>query len=301
MAAKILVVDRDRAFAIMLQEMLETEGGYAVQVAHTGSHALALLRQADFDLTIIDVDLDPDDMPYRSLVLRIRQFKPAMRLMLIPLMGRDLPPEVDQLDIQAVLPKPFFADDLLSDIEAALAKQVTAPPETHAAPPPETHAAPPPETPAAPPPETPAAPPPEAPAAPPPEPQPALEARPELQALLTELAREINADAVLLLSTTPRDTRLIAHVSTWDTTRLETLADLCLATVRGAQAAASFLGQPDGPFEHNMFESDSARLYMMAMTGGGLLVAVASASTPLGTIRHNLRRTARHLSETFWT
>jgi predicted regulator of Ras-like GTPase activity (Roadblock/LC7/MglB family) len=75
-----------------------------------------------------------------------------------------------------------------------------------------------------------------------------------------------------------------------------TLADLSMDTIRAAQAAARFLGQPDRPFEHNMFESDSLRLYAMSLPGELLLTVVTPTSTPLGTIRHNLRRAARELS-----
>ena len=106
MAPKILVVDRNEAFSTMLKQMLETDGGYEVRVVHTGSDGLKMLRQEPYDLTIIDMDLDRDDMGYHELVLRVRQLQPTMRLMLIPLMGGDLPREVQQLTIQGTLSKP---------------------------------------------------------------------------------------------------------------------------------------------------------------------------------------------------
>ena len=51
MTPRILVVDRNQAFAAMLQEMLESEGGYSVVVTHSGSGALAQLSQGSFELT----------------------------------------------------------------------------------------------------------------------------------------------------------------------------------------------------------------------------------------------------------
>jgi CheY-like chemotaxis protein len=247
MAPKILVVDRNQAFATMLQQMLEADGGYEVEVADGGSQALALLRQADFDLTIVNV----------------RQIDPAMRLMLIPLMGRDLPPEAPQLNIQGILAKPFFADDLLPNIRDALAKPVE-PPTIHPATRPAT---------------TP----------------PASQALPDLQSILSDLAHETNADAILLLSMATGHDKVIAHVSTLDPSELEMLADLGIATVRAAQATGHCLGQPDTPFKHNMFESDSSRLYIMALPKERLLMVLTRISTPLGTIRHNLRRALRSL------
>jgi CheY-like chemotaxis protein len=263
MASKILVVDRNQAFATMLEQMLETEGGYEVEVAHGGSQALALLRQADFALTIVDMDLDPDDLGYRDLVLSIRRVDPAMRLMLIPLMGSDLPPEAHQLDIQGALSKPFFVDDLLPNIKDALAGQV-GPRATQAAMQPVTS-------------------------------PPTSPALPDLPSVLSELAHETNADAVVLLSMAYREEKVVAHVSNLDPAELEMLADLGTAIVRAAQAAGHCLGQPDAPFQHNMFESDSSRLYIMTLPKERLLMVLTLVSTPLGTIRHNLRRAVRSL------
>ena len=263
MAPRILVVDRNQAFATMLEQMLETDGGYEVEVAHSGSHALALLRQAEFQLTIVDMDLDPDDLGYRDLVSTIRQIDPAMRLMLIPLMGSDLPPEVHQLGIQGALAKPFFADDLLPGIRAALAGQMD-PPTKQPATGPATLA-------------------------------PTPPALPDLQSVLSELAREINANAVVLLSMATREHKVIAHVGALDRSELDMLGDLGMATVRAAQATGHCLGQPDTPFTHNMFENDSSRLYIMVLPKERLLMVLTLISTPLGSIRHNLRRTARNL------
>jgi CheY-like chemotaxis protein len=263
MAPRILVVDHNKAFATMLRDMLETEGGYQVATAPTGSTALALLHRADFDLTIVDMDLDPADMGYRELILSIRQVQPTMRLVLIPLMGEDLPPEVHELDIQGALSKPFFADDLLPSIRDALVKKVS-------------------------------------PRLRPPAPWPASRSveqpATDIQAVLAGLARETNADMILLVSYAADNTRVVAHLGVSDDDRAETLAGFVLVTVSAAQAAAHFLGQPDQPFEHNMFEDGSLRLYAMILPGSLMLVVVTPTSTPLGTIRHNLRRAGRDLA-----
>jgi CheY-like chemotaxis protein len=263
MSHKILVVDRNQAFATMLERMLEADGGYEVQVAPSGSDALAFLDQTDFDLTIVDMDLDAEDMGYRDLIVSVRQSEPAMRLMLIPLMGSDLPPEALQMDIQGVLSKPFFAEDLLPDIRTALAKQVDL-----LSPQP----------------------------APPPPPLPAPQPFEDVQPILSELARELNAQAALLLSTAADDVRVLAHISTLASSKIDTLADLGIVIVRSAQATTQFLGQPDKPFEHHMFESDSLKLYMLVLRDDQLLLVVTPSTTRLGTIRHNLRRTARVLT-----
>jgi CheY-like chemotaxis protein len=262
MAPRILVVDRNEAFATMLKEMLEDDGDYDVSVARRGSDALSLLHDESFALTIIDMDLDPDDLDYRDLIPRLREVRPAMRLMLIPLMGENMPAEIRPSDIQGILSKPFFADDLLPSIEDALSKEVGLP-----------------ATPAA------------------PVPLPEPHNSEEVQSILAQLAREIYADAVLLLSAIDGDEQLLAHVSSLDEARTVMLANLSIATIRAAQATAHFLGEPDRPFEHNMFETESLRLYTMSVPGERLLTVVTPASAPLGTIRHNLRRAARELAQ----
>lgn len=260
MAPRILIVDRNAAFATVLKEMLETEGGYEVSVVLKGSDALALLQDGSFALTIIDMDLDPDDLDYRDLIPRVREAQPSIRLMLIPLLGESLPSEVHQFGFQGVLSKPFFADDLLPSIEEALSKQVnqTAP-------------------------------------SPAPAPAPAPQASAEIEALLQDLSRETYAETVLLLSLKAGDEQLVAQASSLDGARTAALADVSIAAVRAAQAAARVLGRPDRPFEHHMFEADSLRLYAMCVPENLLLVVVTPTSTPLGTVRHNLRRTARSL------
>jgi CheY-like chemotaxis protein len=262
--ATILVVDPNEAFATMLKDMLETEGGHQVKVAHRGSDVLTLLEQSAFDLTIVDMDLDPADMGCRDLIVSIRQAQPTMRVVLIPLMGEDLPPEVHRLDIQGALSKPFFADDLLPGIQEALSREVRVglPPAQQID-----------------------------------EQRPAVGAHraDEVQPVLAELIHETQADAAWLLSGGAGAEQVVTYVSTMDEEHALTLAELSAAVVRAAQAIAHFLGQPDEPFEHNMFENDVSRLYIMTLPGDLSLVVVGPVHTPLGTIRHNLRRAWRQL------
>jgi DNA-binding NtrC family response regulator len=275
-----LVIDRNEAFAAMLEQMLIGEGGYQVQVAHHDSDALSLLKLTDFDLTILDMDLGPKG-DYQGLIHRIRQHHPTMRLMLIPLMGQDIPKEAVRLDIQGALAKPFFADDLLPSIRDALSRDVN--PSAHqSVAQPATRSEPPPDS---------------APVIP----SPAVsESNEDVQAVLADLANETRADVVLLLSANPEE-GVIAQISALDSDGMDSLAALIRTMVQAAQAAGQFLGQPEVPFEHNMFESPSLRLYVMVVATRAFLVAVTPMSTPLGTVRHNLRRASRDLSAVVFT
>jgi CheY-like chemotaxis protein len=263
MAQRILVVDGNAAFATMLQEMLETEGGYQVRVAAGGSDALAILAKDRFDLTIVDTDLDPEEMGYLELTRRVRKALPGMRLVLIPLMGQAVPPEAHELNFQGTLSKPFFADDLLPRIKKALAAPLAAAPLA-AAPLAARRAA-------------------------------GIEPGSRVQELLLDLARETRADLVALLSLQGGG-RVVAQVGRPGKEAAESLAGLSLATLQAAQRLACFLGQPDLPFEHNMFESESLRLYILSLPGNLALLLAAPLDAPLGAVRHNLRRTGRELA-----
>ena len=72
MAPKILVVDSNEAFATMLKEILEAEGGYSVDVAHSDHRALGLLPRTDYALTIVDMGLDPGGDAYLDLAVTNR-------------------------------------------------------------------------------------------------------------------------------------------------------------------------------------------------------------------------------------
>lgn len=258
MARRILVVDRNAAFATMLKEMLESEGGYQVDVASGAREALILLNGQQFDLTIVDMDLDGREMGYQNLIRSVRKMHPDMRLVLIPLMGQVLPAEAHQLNIQGALSKPFFADDLLSNIQDALSRQVQGSPFAPVA-------------------------------APPKEPAPGV------QAILTNLGHETQADVVVLFELSG-EARIVAH-SGGRTESAVALANASRATVVAAQGLARLLGHPEGPFEHNMFENESSRVYILALPHNRALVLATPLRTPLGTVRQNLRRAGRDLSE----
>lgn len=264
MAPRILVVDRNEAFATMLAEMLETEGGYQVQVAHAGSEAMALLRQTDFDLTIVDTGLGDEDMDYRQLLRTVREAWPAMRLMVIRLMGEELPSELQQLNLQGTLSKPFFADDLLPSIQEVLAREVH-PPTRAPSPPPQSGTSPP-------------------------------AVSDDVRGVLSALARETHADAVLLISKSADGPAVLTYVGSIHPDRALRLAEISIAMVQSAQSFAPFLGEPDAPFEHHIIEGSLVRWYILTLSGNLWLVMVVPLNTSLGVIRHSLRQARRDLA-----
>ena len=102
----ILVIDSDEGFGNMLKEGLMSSGQYRAKCVHTGSNALEAVVEEPFDLVIIDMGLS--DMSPLTLVQAIREAKGSMRIMLIPLMGQELPDQVRALKINGILTKPFL-------------------------------------------------------------------------------------------------------------------------------------------------------------------------------------------------
>jgi CheY-like chemotaxis protein len=106
----------------MLKESLEQDGQYHATVTTNGSNALRALSSATYDLAIIDLGLsEPDGL---ELARTIRQQAGELRLMLIPIKGDTLPPELSDLSIQGILPKPFFLPELPQRIADALEQVV---------------------------------------------------------------------------------------------------------------------------------------------------------------------------------
>ncbi len=318
MAYNILVVDSDQAFATILKEGLETNGNYRVTLTQSGSDALESVVERPFDLVIVDMGLQ--GVKPVTLVKAIREAKPAMRLMLIPLFGQQIPAELRELKIQGFLPKPFFVGDLPRLVGEALNIETPAPP---AAPAPELKAAAPPPRdvkPATPikespiPPPTVAAPAPPVTsepqsepkvekASPPPKPEapsysPAVLAR--LQAkeqqivqLLKSLNREVRAESIMVTL----GTQLIAFAGLLSREQAANLAKLVADSTDAAAQMATFLGEPSSRFEQSMHEGAEYRMFSLSVGEGLVLSLALSSDTPLGTLRYRARQTAEELLE----
>jgi CheY-like chemotaxis protein len=115
--AYIVVVDPDQAFATLLVEELKRQG-HDVDHLLDGSTVLDVADSSSPDMMMLDMGLkNPDAI---SLARQLREQHPALRLVLVPMIGEQLSVEVDELGLQGVLPKPFFIPELPAQIQAAL-------------------------------------------------------------------------------------------------------------------------------------------------------------------------------------
>jgi len=228
--------------------------------------ALQALTAAEFDLAIVDLGLtDPDGA---TLARTLRQQRADLRLMVIPLVGEKLPPELSDLDVQGVLPKPFFLPELPGRIANALAQPLGGEPDLAEVTEPDTSS------------------------------NRLVVSSDERLAMLREhlpeiiqemnvLSQEINAEAVIL---TWRG-RLIAHTGRLSAEASDALAQVVAESWRTSARVAQILGQEQLRFEQSMEGSEHV-FYSLAVAQDIILSAALHVSVPLGIIRHRAKSTA---------
>jgi CheY-like chemotaxis protein len=300
-AANILVVDSDEGFGHMLTEGLENSGHYRARCVHTGSDALEAIVEQHFDLVIIDMALI--DVAPATLIQAIREAKNGMRIMMIPLIGQQLPDHISKLSINGILTKPFFVGDLPDLIEQAIGHRKTAPvpavkhPSQPASPQPVREVPIPAHEPVVP----------AATGDPVREEAPILTIAPapqetvrflrsneaEILRLLDDLNREVRAEAILLIA----GVELIAHAGMLSRVQCQELSVLVAQSSQAASHAAKFLGEPARRFAQSLHEGSEYRLYSLSLGEGILLSLALSSNVPLGMIRHQCRLIGEQLTK----
>ena len=274
---RILIVDSSEAFATMLKEGVESSGPYKAIIVTSGTDALDVLVQDQIDLAIVDMGLE--DMTGLALVQSLRQSRPDLRIILIPLFGQELTEEELSLEVQGVLPKPFFIDDLPGLIQGVLMPPSGEKGEIAAKVPVEA--------------------PPKPRSEPPPVPRPASRetfASRDVNVLLEKLFQEVRAEAVLFV----RDPDLIAHAGNVTRERAQELAGLAVESMNAAHKMAAFLGETDDRFGQCTFEGHEYSVYSVCVTSNTILSVTLSARAPVGIIRYNLRRLADALADIWY-
>jgi CheY-like chemotaxis protein len=256
-------VDSDPSFANMLRQALEQIGPYRAVTAESANQALSVLGTAQFDLAVVDLGLvHPDGV---TLTRLLRREQPGIRIMVIPLSGEYLPPEMDGLEVQGVLPKPFFFPELASRFENALLESVATPPEAVE---PATQEA-------------------------------AIEVAPiqdgDLTGVLQELnavCRDLGAEGLLL----SRGADLVAQVGRLSTEEAGLLIQVLADTRHMSVRIAEIIGREASYFEQCL-DGGTYTFYALAVTEEVVLSAVLPVNVPLGLIRHRARRTAERLRQ----
>jgi predicted regulator of Ras-like GTPase activity (Roadblock/LC7/MglB family) len=109
---------------------------------------------------------------------------------------------------------------------------------------------------------------------------------------LRYLARELNADAVLLTY----GTELVAYAGHFGRADAERLAHVVSESWQASARVAAALGREQVRFEQSLHEGEDYLLYSLA-TGTEIVLSVALRSDrPLGMIRYNTKQTAQELA-----
>jgi DNA-binding response OmpR family regulator/predicted regulator of Ras-like GTPase activity (Roadblock/LC7/MglB family) len=292
----ILVVDSDEGFGNMLKGGLNSSGYYQAECVDTGRKAMqVIMSKQPVDLVIIDMALV--DVSPVKLVKAIRKAKSEQRIMLIPLMGQQLPEKMEEiLEINGVLTKPFFVGDLPDLINQALGRASLPTPVAPPTPPPVTETSETDSTPTSP----------TAPIPSPPAGQPLTIAavsqetvrflrgnESEILRLLGDLNREVRAEAILLIA----GQELIAQAGLLSRDQCRDLAVLVAQSSQAAGQAANFLGEPAKRFAQSLHEGKDYRVYTLTLSDGILLSLALSSNVPLGMIRHQCRQIGEQLSK----
>jgi CheY-like chemotaxis protein len=119
--ARILVVDDDRQFRVVVRQILE-EAGFEVHEAGDGSQAIRAYRRLDPDLVLCDLFM-PDQDGFEVL-RQLRHESPGAKVLATSGGGYngmiDLLPLAQELGADGALHKPFGRADLLAAVARAL-------------------------------------------------------------------------------------------------------------------------------------------------------------------------------------
>lgn len=114
--ARILVIDDDEDFRLILTRTLEKEG-YRVQAVGSGAEAIEALKSHKFDLTLVDIKMP--EMGGRETVKEIRKLDPQLPVLLVT-GSPDLPDRELQDQAQGWIYKPFRLAQLRSIVRKLL-------------------------------------------------------------------------------------------------------------------------------------------------------------------------------------
>ena len=115
--SRILVVDDDRATALLIQDILVDEG-YVVEVAHDGAVAIELMRVQLPDVVLVDRRMPVMDGIVFLKACRQEPNWSAVRIVLVSAQAEQVS---GAAGFDGFLAKPFDVVDLLRTVEAAVA------------------------------------------------------------------------------------------------------------------------------------------------------------------------------------
>ena len=121
---KVLLVDDEQKFALMLSTRLELRG-IATEVFYSGDAALAAVERGDrFDVAVLDVKMP--GIGGIELRHRLRVLIPEMKFIFLTGHGSEADAAIGAQDAVDYLPKPLKIEQLIETLNRLKAKQTNA-------------------------------------------------------------------------------------------------------------------------------------------------------------------------------
>ncbi len=115
---KILVADDDKLIRWSLKEIFSREG-YAVD---TVASSLEVIQQTENSLyNLIFTDFEIDDENCTQTIRKVKSFQPNVKVIILSALSRqEIESQLEELDIFAIIEKPFQSDQILSITKEAI-------------------------------------------------------------------------------------------------------------------------------------------------------------------------------------
>jgi DNA-binding NtrC family response regulator len=117
--AKLLIVDDDQNFRLILRATLEDEGYQKIAMAEDGNEAITMVKKEKFDVVLCDIFM-PNISGFEVLKFIREQPHPAPVIMVTAYKDLKLAIEAKKLGAFDFVAKPFIRADLMETIQRAL-------------------------------------------------------------------------------------------------------------------------------------------------------------------------------------
>lgn len=124
MSIRVLIIDPNIPFMVNLKQALEGAGAFEVSVSANGLAAQETLRESELDVAVIDLNVA--DMDIDTLIDRIREIRPHLRLVLSHSTDEQAR-HAAQFDADATIAKPYMARELIARLGAIASRRATGP------------------------------------------------------------------------------------------------------------------------------------------------------------------------------
>jgi DNA-binding NtrC family response regulator len=115
---KILVIDDEKLIRWSLKEILSQEG-YEVDTIDSAGEAINLARDIPYNLIIADLEIHDENGI--EMLKKIREFRPGVITIILSARPKlQIKPEFGDLQVFAIIEKPFKSEQLLSIAKEAL-------------------------------------------------------------------------------------------------------------------------------------------------------------------------------------